>query len=74
MTGLFPDESQILTTGTDKIITYWDVIDINEIRTIDGSYDGEINTIAISKTENILSLLVKINKSLFWDYDLASPK
>ena len=41
------DESQILTTGTDKKTTYWDVIDNNEIRLIDGSYDGEINTIVI---------------------------
>jgi len=45
-----PDESQILTTGNDKKITYWDVIDSNEIRSIDGSYDGEINTISKCKS------------------------
>ena len=45
-----PDESQILTTGTNKKITYWDLIDCAEIRSIDGSLDGEINTLAICKS------------------------
>ena len=42
-----PDESQILTTGTDRKITYWDAVDGNPIRIMDGSTQ-EINTLQIS--------------------------
>ena len=43
----FPDESQILTAGSDRKITYWDTVSATAIRIIDGSKD-EINTMAIS--------------------------
>ena len=32
-----PDESQLLTCGTDRKLTYWDVTDMNAIRIVDGS-------------------------------------
>jgi len=44
-----PDDSQILTTGSNRKITYWDAIDAQEIRIMDGSYDGEVNTLSINK-------------------------
>lgn len=44
-----PDDSQILTTGSNKKITYWDIIDAQEIRMIDGSLDGEVTSLSISK-------------------------
>ena len=69
-----PDESQILTTGTDKKITYWDVIDSNEIRSIDGSYDGEINTIAICKSGEYFITAGEDKQITIWDYDSATPK
>ena len=69
-----PDESQILTTGTDKKITYWDVIDSNEIRSIDGSYDGEINSIAICKSGEYFVTAGEDKQITIWDYDLACPK
>jgi len=39
-----PDESQILTTGSDRKITYWGTFDGQIIRMLDGTEDGEINT------------------------------
>jgi len=36
-----PDESQYLSTGTDRKITYWDSFDASAIRVIDGSDSGE---------------------------------
>lgn len=52
----YPDESQILTTGSDRKvnksviqITYWDVVDAAQIRMLDGSLDGEINSLSIFK-------------------------
>ena len=44
----FPDESQLLTTGTDRKITYWDAVDGNAIRIVDGSQTSEINALSIS--------------------------
>lgn len=44
----FVDESQMLTTGTNKAITWWDVVDCAAIREIPGSKTGEINSLSIS--------------------------
>ena len=49
-----PDECQILTIDTDEKITYWDLIYNEEIRSIDGSLDGEINTLAMYKNADFL--------------------
>jgi len=43
-----PDESQLVTTGTDRKITYWDAYDGQAIRIIDGSDSAEISSLAIS--------------------------
>eukprot|EP01062_Namystynia_karyoxenos_P031383 TRINITY_DN2327_c0_g1_i2.p1 TRINITY_DN2327_c0_g1~~TRINITY_DN2327_c0_g1_i2.p1 ORF type:complete len:638 (+),score=243.83 TRINITY_DN2327_c0_g1_i2:91-2004(+) len=47
-TQYFPDESQILTTGSDKKITYFDACEYSAIRELEGSKVGEINTLDIS--------------------------
>lgn len=65
----YPDDSQIITCGSDKKITYWDTIDAEEIRCIDGSLEGEINSLSITKSgESFVSAgedrLVKV-----WDYE-----
>lgn len=64
-----PDESQILTTGSDRKITYWGTYDGQIIRMLDGSDTGEINTLAITKNGDYFvsggeDKLVKI-----WGYD-----
>lgn len=43
----FPDESQLLTCGTDRKITYWDITNMNAIRIVDGSEDAAINAMSI---------------------------
>ena len=43
-----PDEHQILTTGTDRKIGYWEAFDGSMIRELDGSSGGSINTMDIS--------------------------
>lgn len=43
-----PDQSQLLTTGTDRKLTYWDVVDGNPIRIIDGSQTDTINCLSIT--------------------------
>ena len=45
-----PDESQVLTTGSNRKITYWDCFDGQAIRMLDGSETGEINALAVNET------------------------
>lgn len=59
----------MLTTGSDRKITYWDCFDGQAIRMLDGSSSGEINALAIlNEGEHYVSggedKIVKI-----WDYD-----
>lgn len=64
-----PDESQLLTTGSDRKVTYWDCFDGQAIRMLDGSATGELNALAITNAgEHFISAgedkIVKL-----WDYD-----
>merc|ERR1711937_748697 len=64
-----PDESQLLTTGSDRKIMYWDTFDGQAIRVLEGSEEGELSTLSISKNgSNFVSggqdRLLKL-----WDYD-----
>lgn len=43
-----PAEHQILTSGTDRKIAYWEAYDGSMIRELDGSQGGSINTMDIS--------------------------
>eukprot|EP01061_Rhynchopus_euleeides_P043252 TRINITY_DN754_c1_g3_i1.p1 TRINITY_DN754_c1_g3~~TRINITY_DN754_c1_g3_i1.p1 ORF type:complete len:679 (+),score=265.34 TRINITY_DN754_c1_g3_i1:107-2038(+) len=68
-TQYFPDESQILTTGSDKKITYWDAFECSAIRELEGSKVGEINTLDISP-DGKLFITGGADKVLkLWDYD-----
>merc|ERR1712176_1686436 len=64
-----PDESQLLTTGSDRKVAYWDTFDGQAIRMLEGSEDGELTTLSISKSGSHYvsggeERLVKL-----WDYD-----
>jgi len=64
-----PDESQLLTCGSDRKVTYWDCFDGQAIRMLDGSDSGELNALAITdQGEHFISggedKIVKL-----WDYD-----
>ena len=64
-----PDESQLLTAGSDRKICYWDCYDGQAIRLLDGSESGELNALAIyQQGEHFISSgndkVIKL-----WDYD-----
>lgn len=64
-----PDESQLLTTGSDRKVAYWDTFDGQAIRVLEGSEEGELTTISMSKSgSNYVTgggeRLVKL-----WDYE-----
>merc|ERR1712061_953188 len=63
-----PDESQLLTTGSDRKIGYWDTFDGQAIRVLEASDEGELTTLSISRSGSHFSggeeRLLKM-----WEYD-----
>ncbi len=44
----FPDESQIVTSGTDRKVAYWEAFDGSLIRELEASQSDTINSLDIS--------------------------
>jgi len=64
-----PDESQVLTTGSNRKITYWDCFDGQAIRMLDGSETGEINALAITEAGEHFVSAGQDKRVKLWDYD-----
>lgn len=64
-----PDESQILTTGTDRKIAFWDATDGNAIREVEGSRTKEMNTISISADGDVFASGGSDKLVKLWNYD-----
>jgi len=64
-----PEESQILTTGSDRKITYFSVFDGDAIRMLDGSEDGEINALAITNEGEHFVSGGEDKQLKLWGYD-----
>jgi len=64
-----PDESQVLTTGSNRKVTYWDCFDGQAIRMLDGSKDGEINALAITNEGEHYVSGGEDKQVKIWDYD-----
>jgi WD40 repeat protein len=64
-----PDESQLLTTGSDRKIAYWDTFDGQAIRTLEGSEDGELCTLSISHSGSHFASGGQDRLLKLWDYD-----
>lgn len=67
--GFNREEFQVVTTGSARNISYWDIEGSECIRMIEGAQDGDINTLVITHSgEHMISggddKLLKI-----WDYD-----
>jgi WD40 repeat protein len=64
-----PDESQLLTTGSDRKITYWDTFDGQAIRVLQGSDEAEMSTLSISRSGSHFVSGGKDRILKLWDYD-----
>lgn len=69
-----PDESQWLTTGSDRKIAYWQTFDGQAIRVLEGSDEGELTTLSISKSGSHYVSGGEERLLKLWDYDLGICK
>jgi len=67
-----PDESQLLTCGTDRKITYWDVLNMNAIRIIDGSDSADVNSLHVNGDGRFFVSGGADKKVNLWSYDEGS--
>jgi WD40 repeat protein len=64
-----PDESQLLTTGSDRKVAYWDTFDGQAIRVLEASEEGEVCTLSISKSGSHYVSAGEERLVKLWDYD-----
>merc|ERR1712039_613777 len=64
-----PDESQLLTTGSDRKIGYWDTFDGQAIRVLEGSEEGELTTLSISQSGSHYVSGGQDRLLKLWDYE-----
>lgn len=64
-----PDESQLITTGTDRQITYWDATDLSQIRIVNGSEKGALNELSINEAGTRFVSVSEDRKVKLWQYD-----
>jgi len=64
-----PDESQLLTTGSDRKITYWDAYDGSAIRILDGSQSAELNSLAVTASGDAFVSAGADKVVKVWRYD-----
>jgi len=64
-----PDESQLITTGTDRQISYWDATDLSQIRIVNGSDHGALNKLSINKEGTRFVSCSEDRVVKLWHYD-----
>ena len=69
-----PDESQLVTTGSDRKVAFWDVFDGEGIRTLEGALEEEINTLAVSQSGSHFLTAGADGLLRVWDYDAGLCK
>merc|ERR1712118_515843 len=69
-----PDETQLLTTGSDRKIAYWDTFDGQAIRVLEGSDDGELCCLSISNSGQTFCSGGQDRLLKVWDYDQGMCK
>lgn len=65
----YVDESQLLSCGSDKSITYWDSVECHAIREVAGSRTAELNSLSISPDGRFFATGGNDRILKVWDYD-----
>ena len=64
-----PEEYHVITTGSNRNVTYWDRIDGQAIRMLSGSEEGEVNTLSIFNNGKYFISAGEDKKLKIWKYD-----
>jgi len=64
-----PDETQLLSGGSDRKVSYWETLDGSQIREMDGSQDGSINGLDISNDGQYFVSGGSSRKVKVWKYN-----
>jgi len=63
-----PQLPQIVTSGTDRKIAYWETVDGSQIRELEGSKSGSINGIDLSHSGKVMATGGDDRLIKLWDY------
>ena len=63
------DESQMVTTGSDKKVTYWDALECNAIRELDCAEQGEIYALDLAPNGDMFVTGGQAKDVNIWHYD-----
>lgn len=66
-----PEENQIITSGTDRKVVYWETYDGNQIRELDASSTGGINDLDIDADGKYFATGGDDTILKVWDYQLG---
>lgn len=66
---IHPDCCQILTSGTDRNVAYWEVVDGLQIRSLEGAKSGSINALDISADGKYFITGGDDHLLKMWNYD-----
>lgn len=64
---------QILTSGTDRQICYWEAHDASLIRELEGAFKGAINDISLSSNGDYFVCVGNDQSVKLWDYQEGVP-
>lgn len=64
----FPNGVQVLTSGSDKSISYWEVYDGAQVREIEGSKTGPVNCVDLNATGDYFASASDDQLVKLWDY------
>jgi cilia- and flagella-associated protein 52 len=63
------DESQLVTVGTDRKVTYWDAVECSAIRELEASMEGEVWGLDITKSGDRMITVGQDKLVRMWDYN-----
>merc|ERR1711924_33492 len=64
-----PDQSQMVTCGSDRKISVWDVYSGECIREREGTEDGDTNYVAVTSNGSAIASVGEDRLVKLWDYD-----
>ncbi|KAI8467381.1 MAG: flagellar associated protein [Monoraphidium minutum] len=64
-----PEDSQIVTVGTDRKLTYWDAYDCQAIRVLEASASGQLNAVVLAPGGEALLTAGADRLVKLWGYD-----